>query len=174
MKTNIKRLCVLGLLTAVALIVFVVENAIPPLPVFPYIKLGLANTITIFVLFLKKDKGIADCVTISVLRIILGSLITGQPMTMIFSFSGAFLSLLATILGRRIFGGRLVPVVSVMGGITHNLGQIIAASFIYGSMSVFCYLPVLIVGGTVCGFITGLTAMLLLKYHPKFINSLKY
>ncbi len=174
MKINTKRLCLLGLLTAAALIVFIIENAIPPIPLFPYIKLGLANTVTLFVLFLEKKGGIADCVLISVVRIILGSLVTGQPMTMVFSFAGALLSLVAVIGGRKIFSGRLVPVVSVMGAIAHNVGQLLVAVLIYGSMSVIYYLPVLIIGGTVCGAVTGVAAMLLLKFHPKFLDSIRY
>lgn len=173
MKTNTRRLCLLGLLTAISLIVFIIENALPPLPVFPYIKLGLANTITLFVLFLRKKGGIADCVLISVVRIVLGSVITGQPMTMVFSFAGALLSLIAVIGGRKIFDGRLVPVVSVMGAIAHNIGQLLVAVLVYGSMSMAYYLPFLIIGGTACGAVTGVAAMLLLKYHPKFIDSLK-
>ena len=97
-----------------------------------------------------------------------------MPMTTVFSFAGALLSLVPVIGGRKIFSGRLVPVVSVMGAIAHNVGQLLVAVLIYGSMSVIYYLPVLIIGGTVCGAVTGVAAMLLLKFHPKFLDSIRY
>ena len=45
-----RKLVVLALLTALALIIFVLESMIPPLVPIPGIKLGLANIITLFVL----------------------------------------------------------------------------------------------------------------------------
>lgn len=173
MKLSIKRMCIIGLFTAISLCLFVVENALPSIPMFPYIKLGIANIVTLFVLFLGRHGAVADCVIILALRIVLGALITGQLMTVIFSGTGGLLALLAMLLGRKIFDGKFIPIVSVMGAVAHNLGQMLIAVLVYGAFSVVYYIPFLILGGITSGIITGFAVSFVYKLHPQFISQLK-
>ena len=53
--------------------------------------------------------------------------------------------------------------ISVIGGVTHNLGQILIAVFIVNTPGLFFYLPILIVAGTLAGIAIGLICNLLVN-----------
>ena len=84
-----KRLTVVALFTAIALIIFVIEAQLPPLAPIPGIKLGLANIVSLFALFWLGKK---EAFTILILRIILGSIFSGHGATFLYSLSGGLLS----------------------------------------------------------------------------------
>ncbi|NLT13504.1 MAG: Gx transporter family protein [Clostridiales bacterium] len=156
----------IALLTAVALILFVVEAQIPaPIPV-PGVKLGLANVVTLFAIF---SIGRKKAVIVLLLRIVLGSLITGQVAAMGFSLAGGALCYIVMCVVRRFVTERQIWVVSVFGAIGHNLGQLAVAAFVVGTASVFLYLPILLVSGILTGLFTGLSAQYLYK-HLKKLN----
>ena len=90
MKHSVKKICLLGIMTALALGLFVLEAALPSFPMFPYIKIGIANVITLLMLYGGFNAG--ECLCVLVLRIILGALATGQLMTVIFSGAGGALA----------------------------------------------------------------------------------
>lgn len=72
---SVKKMTVLSLYTAVALILFVVESVIPmPVPL-PFVKLGLANIITLIVLVCYSPK---DAFLVLMLRIFLASVFTDR------------------------------------------------------------------------------------------------
>jgi len=166
MRLNIKEISKIALLTAVALILFVVEAQIPaPIPV-PGVKLGLANVVTLFAIF---SIGRKKAVIVLLLRIVLGSLITGQVAAMGFSLAGGALCYIVMCVVRRFVTERQIWVVSVFGAIGHNLGQLAVAAFVVGTASVFLYLPILLVSGILTGLFTGLSAQYLYK-HLKKLN----
>ena len=159
-----RKLVVLALLTALALIIFVLESMIPPLVPIPGIKLGLANIITLFVL---ARYGAKEAVVVTVVRIILASVFAGQAISFIYSIAGGALCLILMILLHKLSGGKLLWFTSVIGAVAHNTGQLIAASVIMGTKYVFAYAPFLLVSGVVTGLFTGLCAYLMLKYIPE-------
>jgi heptaprenyl diphosphate synthase len=155
---KIKELSKIALLTAVALIIFVVEAQIPvPVPV-PGVKLGLSNVVTLFAIF---TIGRKKAVIVLLLRIVLGSLITGQVAAMLFSLAGGLVCYLFMCVVYQFVSERQLWVVSVFGAIGHNLGQIVVAAFVVGTASVIYYLPVLIASGILTGLFTGLCAQFL-------------
>lgn len=163
MKT--KKLAASGLLTALALVIFIVEAQIP-MPI-PGVKLGLANIITVSAVFLLGGK---DACAILLARILLGSLFSGAS-TLPYSLCGGIVSIVTVLLVRRIVRNRQIWVICVLAGITHNLGQMAMAALITQTPSILIYLPVLILSGIVTGVFTGLcTQLCVLRLRGKFHN----
>ena len=74
------RLARLGVLTAVALIIFIIELQIPnPFPI-PGIKLGLANIVTVYAVYRFRAYEVALMVGV---RITLGSVFSGNVMALL-------------------------------------------------------------------------------------------
>ncbi len=162
MKT--KKLTRLALLTTVALTIFMVEAQIPaPVPI-PGVKLGLANIITVYAVF---ALGGREALWILLGRIILGSIFSGQIMSLIYSLSGGILCYLTMLGMRRLVTGKQIWALSIMGAIAHNIGQILAAMFVMGSAAVLYYLPILMVSGIITGLFTGLCAQIVINRLPK-------
>ncbi|MCM1161665.1 MAG: Gx transporter family protein [Roseburia sp.] len=154
MKT--KKIVTLGMFTAVALTIFVVESYFPPIVPIPGIKMGLANVVTMLLLFLYHEK---DSFTVLLLRIILGSIFTGQAVSFIYSLFGGIACFFIMALLYRIFRGKYSILVSMTGAVFHNLGQIAAAMLLLRSYSVLFYLPILMLSALITGFFTGCVAL---------------
>jgi heptaprenyl diphosphate synthase len=147
-------------LAAIALTIFIAESQIPPIVPLPGIKLGLANIITLVAMSVlsRRDAGL-----ILAVRIILGSIITGSVSSLIFSLSGGILAyaVMAAIIG--LFPEELIWVVSTLGAMAHNAGQLIAAVFITKTPGILVYAPALLASSIVTGVFTGLASMLLIQ-----------
>lgn len=157
---KLKKLTVSALLASVALILFTVEAQIPPLTAVPGVKLGLANVVTVFALF---TVGPWWALGISLTRIVLGSLITGQVGAMLYSLSGGLLAWCVGVLLHRVLCGEQVWVLSTFSAMAHNVGQIALAVLITRTPSLWAYLPVLLISAVLAGAFTGLGAQLILK-----------
>ena len=157
MKT--RKLTRMALLTAIALIIFMVEAQLPPLTPIPGIKLGLANLVTVYAIFTLRA---GDTLMILLCRIFLGSVFSGQMMTFFYSLGGGLLCWLAMLLLRRLVTRRQIWVCSVMGAMCHNVGQILVAIWMTRTPSLVVYLPILLVSGIVTGLFTGVAAQLLI------------
>ena len=162
MKT--KKLILTAILTAFALVAFVIEGAIPPLTPIYGVKLGLANIFTLFALYALGTRYAAAVLS---LRIVLGSIFTGQLVSFIYSLSGGLLSFLLMILLKRFFPLKQLWVLSVLCAVTHNIGQLAAAVFMTQTFAIAYYLPVLILSGIIAGAFTGLCAQLVLMRISK-------
>lgn len=159
-----KRLTRMGLLTALALIIFTVESQIPALVPIPGVKLGLANIITVYAMFCLGPK---DTMMILLCRIFLGSVFSGQMMTLFYSLSGGLLCYLVMLPMRKLVTEKQIWVCSVVGAIAHNIGQIIAAICIARTPGLIVYLPVLMISGIIAGTFTGLCAQFVISRLPK-------
>ena len=127
MKTN--RLTELAMLTALALIIFIVELQIPaPFPI-PGVKLGLANIITVYAIYHYRTKEVLGIVLV---RILLGSLFSGNMMALLYSMAGGLLCLLGMVLLKSILSPKYIWICSVLGAVLHNVGQIGIACLIAG------------------------------------------
>ncbi len=149
-----------AMLTALALIIFVVELQIPnPFPI-PGIKLGLSNIISLVAVF---ELGAFDGFVILVLRILLGSMFAGRVTTLIYSFAGGLLCFLLTVLLKRVLTKDQIWVCSVFGAVAHNIGQVAAAVIITQTPAILSFLPVLAVSGILSGLFTGIIATIVAK-----------
>ena len=158
-----KRLVLLSMLTAVAMILSYVESLLPSVGI-PGVKMGLANIAVIFALF---RFGRKEAAALSLVRVVLVSLLFGSVGAMLYSLAGAVLSLAVMALLRRIDRFSTVGI-SVAGGVAHNAGQILMAMLILQTKQLLGYLPVLAVSGIAGGVLTGLAAALLIRRIPEF------
>lgn len=168
-KERTKRTALYGILIALAMVLSFVETLLPvPMPV-PGMKLGLANLVTITALWLV---GIPGTVWVTVLRVILVGFSFGNPYSMIYGLSGAFFSLLVMAAAKKWNWFSMVGI-SVLGGVFHNIGQILFASFVVQTAGVFTYLPVLLAVGSAAGAVIGILGGILTERLRKFIKNLK-
>ena len=158
MKT--RKLLRMALLTAVALIIFMVEAQIPnPVPI-PGIKLGLANIVTVYAVF---SLGPGPALMILFCRVFLGAVFSGQMMTLLYSLGGGILCWCAMCALRRVVTGKQIWVCSVFGAVFHNIGQMAVAVAVTRTPALLAYLPALLVSGIVTGAFTGAAAQFLLE-----------
>lgn len=157
-----KRLLLLAMLTAVAMILSYMESLLPSVGI-PGVKMGLANIAVIFALF---RFGWKEAAALSLVRVLLVSLLFGSVGAMLYSLAGAVLSLAVMALLRRIDRFSTVGI-SVAGGVAHNAGQILMAMLILQTKQLLVYLPVLAVSGIAGGVLTGLAAALLIRRIPE-------
>ena len=153
MKT--KRVTMTAMFTAISLIIYVIEAQIPPVFTVPGIKPGLANVVTLAAMALlgRRSAGI-----VLFLRIVLASIFTGNAASFIYSISGGICAyiVMGALIGR--LPSRQLWVVSVLGAIAHNAGQLAASALMLGSAAVLWYAPALIIAGILAGTFTGLGA----------------
>lgn len=155
---NVKKLTQLGMLTGVALIIFVIELQIPnPFPI-PGIKLGLANVITIYAVYHYRPR---EVMAVVFSRIFLAAVFSGNMMALVYSLAGSVLCLTGMLLLKRIIDEKHIWLSSIFGAVLHNIGQIIAAALIMGK-NVFVYLPFLLVSGCLAGAFTGMCSQLVI------------
>lgn len=158
MKT--KKLTRLSLLTALALIIFIVELQFPDIIPVPGVKLGLANIITVYAVYKYKAGEVAMIV---VTRVVLGSFFGGNISAMMYSMAGAMLCLAGMLLIKKIVPVNYIWLSSILGAMLHNTGQMIVAVLVTRTFSVASLYPFLIVSGCIAGAFTGLCAQLLVK-----------
>ena len=155
---KIKRLTGDAILSAIALTIFMVELYLPTLTPIPGVKLGLANIVTVFAIFVLRP---LDAGMILAARIALGAMFSGQMTAVMYSLAGGILCFLVMLVMRKIVTEKQIWVASVIGAIAHNIGQIIVAVLITQTTAIIAYLPVLAISGTVAGLFTGLCAQFL-------------
>ncbi|MCM1006873.1 MAG: Gx transporter family protein [Ruminococcus flavefaciens] len=162
---NVKKLARLALLTAIALIIFIVEMRIPDLVPIPGVKLGLANIVTVYAMYHYSAK---ETALIVLARILLGSIFGGNISAIIYSFSGAFLCLTGMIILRRIIDENNIWICSILGAVLHNIGQTAAAIVVMKTTAVLSYLPFLLVSGCIAGAFIGICAQILVRKSSNF------
>lgn len=157
---NTKKTAILGLVLAYALILSYIESLIPYFGGVPGMKLGLPNMAIVYLLY---DYGEREGIFVNVLRIVLSGLLFGNLFGILFSVSGAVISFVAMCLVKRtnVFDIRGV---SICGGIAHNIGQILIAAFVVKTTGVVYYLPLLLISGSVCGYLNGFIAESFIGY----------
>ncbi len=153
------RITRLALLTAVALTIFMAEAQLPAIPV-PGVKLGLANIVTVYAMF---SLGPGDALLVLAGRVFLGAVFSGQPMTLIYSAAGGFLSWCALCLLKKLLTGEQIWLASPVAAVFHNLGQLLAAAAVMRTWAVMAYLPYLIIAAVIAGLFTGIAAQALIK-----------
>lgn len=160
---ELKKLMRLSMLISLSVVISIIESYIPILnSVIPGIRLGLSNIIIIFVLYKYSFK---DSLYVSIVRVFLiGLLRTGIfSISFFFSISGALFSIIFMYLFKKIKIFSVVGV-SIVGSITHSLGQILIAIFMLNNENIIYYLPYLLAFSIPTGVITGLISNKILKY----------
>lgn len=157
MKT--KKLTVLSLCIAIAMVLSFIESQIPAFVAIPGVKAGLANIAVVYALY---KLGWKEAILVSVIRVVLVSLLFGSIMSLFYSLAGAALSLAGMIVLKKTDKFSCIAV-SVTGGVLHNIGQILIAGIILETDVLRYYLPFLLVSGTIAGIIIGILAAYLVR-----------
>ena len=143
-----------AMLVALAMIFSYVESLIPINFGVPGMKLGVANLVTVTGIYFL---ALPEVLLVVVMRVLLIGFLFGNGMSIIYSLAGAVVSLLAMVLVKKMDGNSIVGV-SITGGVFHNIGQILVAMAVVENLKLIYYLPVLLVAGTVTGFVIGIVA----------------
>lgn len=166
-----RRRVFLALFIAMAVTLHAVETLLPT-PV-PWLRLGLANVMTLVALYLYDGRA-AWCVSLA--RVGIGSLLLGRLFGPGFwlALAGAIVATSAMIVVYRVAGRRLSPVgVSAVGAAGHALGQILAARLlVIQHAAIWQIMPLFLFFTIISGMLTGWLAVNLLgqlRQHPAFI-----
>ena len=148
-----------GVFTALALIFSYVESLIPIYMGIPGVKLGLANLIIVIALY---KMSIKETYILSVVRIVLAGFMFGNLFGILYSLAGGILSLTTMCILKKtdkfsVYG------ISMVGGVFHNIAQLIMAAIVLESVSIGYYFPVLLISGLVTGFVIGLISNEMMK-----------
>ena len=158
-KLSAKKIALLAMCIALAMILSFVESQIPAFVAIPGVKVGLANIVVIFALYRLGPK---EAAAISLIRVFLVSLLFGNIMTLWYSLAGAVVSFIGMVLLKKCKSLSYISV-SVAGGVLHNMGQIGMACIVLETDIIRYYAPFLVLSGVIAGIVTGLVASILIK-----------
>ena len=162
MKLKVRDITILSLLTALCIVLSVIDSYIPNFIIG--MKLGITNIIILVSLY---TYGFLPTLFINIIRVMLASFIRGTFLSMGFMMSlmGALFSLLIMALLKRFFKKIHIIGISVIGSIIHSLTQIIVGCIYMGTSSFFYYLPILSFTSIITGIFIGIIANYILKLN---------
>lgn len=149
-----KRVAYCAMLTALAMIFGYVEALIPFGFGIPGVKLGLANIVIVLALYLLPAY---QAFVIQLMRIVLVSFLFGNLSMMFYSLAGGVLSFLVMVFLKN-RNGFSVTGVSIAGGVSHNIGQLIVAVLVVQNLKIAFYFPALMIAGLITGCLIGILA----------------
>ena len=162
-----KKTAYLGLLCAAAIILGYVESLFPVFAGVPGMKIGLPNLAVVMVLYLYTWK---EALAVSFVRILVIGFLFGNAFSIAFSMAGGIFSLFCMEAVRRYLKLSCTGV-SMIGGVSHNLGQILVAMFVVENIRVGYYFSILAVTGLVTGILIGILAGELTKRIRKAVGA---
>ncbi len=161
-KNKSKRIALFGIMVALAFTFSYLESLIPFNFAIPGVKLGLANLVVVVALYIMKP---AEAFFIAIIRILLAGLTFGNVYSLAYSLCGGILSFAVMLLVKKT---KLSVIgVSMLGGICHNIGQIIVAAIVMETARIAYYLPVLLGAGLVTGLLMGIISRLVVNRFEK-------
>ena len=161
---SVRKIAYLGLFAALAIIFGYIDSLIP-MP-FAGMKLGIANLVTIVILYIWSWR---EASLISLVRILVCGFLFGSMQSILYSLAGAVLSMLVMILIKKIPGFSITGV-SIAGGVSHNIGQILVAMAVVENFGLLFYLPILLVAGAITGCVIGIVGGLVQVRVEKIIK----
>ena len=146
-----RRLTMAALLAALALIFSYVESMVPSPVAIPGVKLGVANLVILLALY---QLDFRYAITINMVRIVVSGFLFSGVFGILYSLAGGMLSIVVMWALKKT-GLFSIVGVSMAGGVTHNIGQILVASAVVSDIKMFAYLPVLMFSGIISGILIG-------------------
>ena len=166
-NSHLRKLVFIAFLTAQGIVLGLLEQAIP-FPFAPGAKLGLANIVTLISLYTLSFK---EVVFVIVMKTLLTTVLGGTFSTFLYSGMGALVSFIGMYLVKQLGEKRVSMIgVSATGGILHNVGQLMVASWMAKSWTVLLYLPAMSIVGIFAGIAVGVAA----NYALAHIKVLQY
>lgn len=161
-KNKSKKIALFGIMVALAFTFSYLESLIPFNFAIPGVKLGLANLVVVVALYIMKP---TEAFFIAIIRILLAGLTFGNVYSLAYSLCGGILSFVVMLLVKKT---KLSVIgVSMLGGVCHNIGQIIVAAIVMETARIAYYLPVLLGAGLVTGLLMGIISRLVVNRFEK-------
>ena len=165
-----RQVAFLGLLFALAMVLSFFESALSAMMALPPgIKLGLSNVVTMYCLFFLGSRPAFTLAVLKGLFVLLTRGAVAAAMSLTGGLCSVVVMLLLMALPRKMVSYLMI---SVAGGVFHNLGQLFMARWIIGSEKIFYYLPIMVASGLLMGTVTGMLLRILLPYMNKLNLSL--
>lgn len=172
-ERNIRKLVMSALFATISLTLFLVEAMIPPIVPIPGVKIGLAYLPVMLVMFIGGSWKIYDAVLILFVRVVLSALISGNLVSVYFSALGGLLSVIVmSVMKLTVRQKWAVIPAGVFSATTHNIGQLTAAMTVY-SVTVWAYLPYLLISAVLTGLFSGFIIYQLIRKDTKIIKNIK-
>ena len=153
-RQRVRWLTRMALLTAAAVVLGYIERLIPMPGSIPGIKLGLANTVLLYAIYLLDTR---SAFVLMILKVGLSGLLYSGVSAMMFSLGGGLCSLVMMLLVKKLGGsGVSIIGVSVVGAVFHNVGQTAVAALMVNTAALMGYVPFLLVAAVVTGVLTGI------------------
>ena len=158
---NTHKLVLIGVLTASAIVIAILESFIPSIGI-PGIKLGLANIVILLTIY---ELGVMEAAFINILRVLIVAVVRGTLLSMGFfmSLTGAFLSFAIMVLFALTIKKFSVIGVSVIGAIFHVVGQIVVAMIYLDSAYILFYLPIIALSAIITGILVGIVTQAIIR-----------
>ena len=153
MKT--RKLTLLGLLSALSLILFVIELRLPALIPIPGVKPGLSTIVVLVALFAYDRRSAASVLFV---KTVLGAVFAGSMLRFLYSCAGSLCCFAVAAALRGAVKDRQAWFLSALAACAHNFGQLLVARLVMGTPQVWWYAPVLVLSGVVTGLFTGFCA----------------
>lgn len=160
-----RHIAYFGLLLTLALILSYVESVIPIFVSVPGVKLGLANLVVLICLYSFEAR---YAFLLSIMRVILAGLLFGNMFSILYSLAGAILSLLVMLFAKKVMKLGILGV-SVLGGVFHNVGQLLVAIVLVSNYRISYLFPYLLLSGILTGAIIGILANTIIPYLKKLL-----
>lgn len=158
-----KRVATLAVLTAMGLIMFMVESLFPPL-FLPGAKMGLSNIFSMLTLFLL---GPTEAFVLVIIRTVVGSMFTGNMSTLMYSLTAGIVSVVvSSVLVQFAYPRVSIVAISVVSAIMHNVTQNVVFCLVSNTPEMFSYMPWLALLGILAGVIVGFAVWFILKAIP--------
>ncbi len=161
---NTKRITEFGLLLSVSLVLAYFESLLPVMITVPGVKLGLANIVTMLILY---RNGFKNAFFFMSVRVVMAGFLFSGITGILYSFTGGLLSILVMSFAKQ-FSFFSTFGVSILGAVFHNAGQIVIALFVIENLHILYYFPVLCLSGIGSGFLIGYLSYLLFRTYNKF------
>lgn len=161
-----KKIAFISLFVALAMICSYIESLIPINFGIPGVKLGLANVVSVVVLYLFSP---LIALIVVILRVILLGILFGNMFSILYSLTGGVVSVILMYITKKTNLFSLVGV-SIVGGVSHNLAQLFVAMVVIEQLKLSFYGPVLIISGIVTGTMIGLLCMQVIKRVETYVR----
>lgn len=161
---KLRKMVFLGIMISISIVVSIIEAQISTvLFIIPGVKLGLANIITLIVLYIYGPK---DAFIVLIIRILIVALIYSPMPAPLLSLSGGLFAYVTMVLMKKIKQFSIISV-SVSGALMHMVGQILMAIIVLSTKELLLYLPYMVLISIPTGIFTGIVAKKLTQIFEK-------
>ncbi|MDE6747593.1 MAG: Gx transporter family protein [Lachnospiraceae bacterium] len=157
-----KKTVLLGFLLTISMILAYIESILPLAIGIPGVKLGLPNLVVVLLLY---SYGKREALAVNLLRIMLTGFLFGNLYSIFYALAGAIFSFCVMAIVQKT-GMFSIIGVSISGGVSHNIGQILVAMIVVETFAPAFYLPFLLIAGVITGLLIGIVSARVIMYMP--------